>query len=141
MDYKNYYENQAGSGVGTVFHGSRYQKGHGLGNIFRSFIKWVVPIFKTHAVPLIKRGAQTLGSEAIRTATNVANDTLNGKTFEESAKERVRESISNLSEKALSAIQSGSGKRKRKRNKKSKTTKTTFICKTLSKKRRRDIFD
>ena len=125
MDYKEYYLNQAGSGL-PVFHGSRYQKGYGLGSIFKSFFKWVAPIFKTHAVPLLKSGAKTIGTEAVRTAANVATDTLAGRNLESSLKERAQEAVENLSSKAKLAMQqTGNGhdeffqlkSRKRKKNK------------------------
>ena len=38
MNYEDYYLNQSGSGI-PVFMGARYQKGSGLGNIFRSFFR------------------------------------------------------------------------------------------------------
>jgi hypothetical protein len=37
---------------------------------------------KKHAVPLIKKGATKVGSEAIRTAANVATDKIAGKKLE-----------------------------------------------------------
>lgn len=139
MDYKSYYENQVGSGT-PVFHGSRFQKGYGLGSMFKSFFKWVLPVFKTHAVPLLKTSAKALGTEAIRTAANVASDTLSGISIEKSAKNRAQEAIDNISNKAQNAIQQqqlqeGSGKRKHKKRKKS------FIIQKVDKKLRRDIFD
>jgi hypothetical protein len=139
MDYKSYYENQVGSGT-PVFQGSRFQKGYGLGSMFKSFFKWVLPVFKTHAVPLLKSSAKALGTEAIRTAANVANDTLSGISIEKSAKNRAKEAIDNISNKAQNAIQEqqqiqeGSGKRKPKKRKKS------FIIKKIDKKLIRYIF-
>jgi hypothetical protein len=53
--YHEYYLNQAGKGY-PVYVGTRYQRGHGLGSIFESLFK--------SAVPLLKRGAKTLGREA-----------------------------------------------------------------------------
>jgi hypothetical protein len=41
-----------------VFAGRRYKKGHGLGNIFGGLFK--------AAMPLLKRGAKTLGREALK---------------------------------------------------------------------------
>ena len=64
MDYLKYYEDQSGKGI-PVFHGSKIQRGYGLGSIFRSFFRWVVPLFKTHAMPLIKEGAKAVGSEVL----------------------------------------------------------------------------
>ena len=37
MDYRSYYQNQSGSGY-PVFQGVKYQRGYGLGNIFRGLV-------------------------------------------------------------------------------------------------------
>ena len=65
MDYQQYYTNQAGSGY-PVFHGTRFQRGYGLGNIFRGLIRWITPIIKTHALPEIAAGSKEIGREAIK---------------------------------------------------------------------------
>jgi hypothetical protein len=132
MDFKTYYENQVGSGL-PVFYGAKFQRGHGLGSMFKRFYRWVSPIFKTHALPVLKKGAEAVGTEALKTAANIANDTLAGKEFELAAKERAEEAIQNLSKRAL---QSGSGRvYKRKKNFKHLFQRPTKIRKT------RDIFD
>ena len=56
--YQDYYLHQAGKGY-PVYAGSRYQRGHGLGSIFGGLIK--------AAMPLLKKGAKTLGREALKT--------------------------------------------------------------------------
>ena len=111
MDYYEYFKNQIGSDL-PVFRGHRNQRGHGLGNWFRSFYRFVVPILKKHALPLIKKGATIVGTEAIKTAANVATDKIVGKSFEESGRERIDEGIENISQKWS---QNGSGERKKKR--------------------------
>ena len=64
--YTRYYLNQVGNGVGTVYRGASYQKGHGigsfLGGLFRS------------ALPLLKSGARAIGQEAVKTGVNVLSD-------------------------------------------------------------------
>ncbi len=91
-------------------------------------------------MPLLKSSAKALGTEVFRTAANVANDTLSVISIEKSAKNRAKEAIDYISNKAQNAIQEqqlqeGSGKRKPKKRKKS------FIIKKIDKKLRRDIFD
>lgn len=138
MDYKSYYENQIGSGV-PVFYGAKYQRGHGLGSIFKSFYRWISPIFKTHALPILKEGASVLGQEAIKTAANIANDTLSGKKLEESAIERAKEAVDSISSKANSYIkrnQSGSGYKRKNIGQKNSLPKKRNISR-----RRQDIFD
>jgi hypothetical protein len=134
MNYEEYYNNQIGGAL-PVFRGSRYQHGMGLGNMFRSFFRWFSPMFKTHALPVLKTGAQTFGNEAIKTAANIATDALHGKKFESAAKERTAEAVNTLASKATSYFQKGSGYKshtKRKRNNK---------CKSSKRKRATDIFD
>ena len=94
MDFKSYYLNQAGNGL-PYFVGSPYQKGYGLGGIFRNIFKWIMPIVREHALPV----AKSVGKELLRTATNVAQDTLNGEEFGQSTKKRLKESFKNISSK------------------------------------------
>jgi hypothetical protein len=48
-----------------------------------------------------------VGSEAIKTAANIATDTIDGKELNESVKERAEESIGSLSEKTQDLIRKG----------------------------------
>lgn len=66
--YKDYYKNQAGSGL-SGFHGSRYQHGSGLGSLFSGVLR--------AAAPLLKRGAIALGKHALKTGVNLASNYLN----------------------------------------------------------------
>ena len=137
MDFKKYYEDQIGSGL-PVFQGAKYQRGHGLGSIFKSFYRWISPIFKQHALPVLKQGATTLGEEAVRTAANIANDALSGKKLERAAVDRAKEAVESISNKANNFIkqsQVGSGY-KRKGKKVSKS-----VSQKKNKRKRRDIFD
>ena len=79
--------------------------------MFKNFFKWVIPLFKTHAVPVLKRGAQEIGSQALKTASNIANDTLDGENFKSSLKNRTKEAIDTLTNKAEAFMhpQNGSG--------------------------------
>jgi hypothetical protein len=131
MDYMKYYEGQIGGGL-PVFRGSKVQKGYGLGNLFKSFYRWIQPILKTHALPMLKEGAKTLGSETVKAVANVASDTIHGRSFEDAVKERTEEYFHNLSNKS----QSGSGL-KRKKKQKSAPQKLT----SKKKRTKQDIFD
>ena len=95
MDYYEHFKT-GGSDL-PLYRGSRNQRGHGLGNWFKSFYRFVVPFLKKHAVPVIKKGATILGTEAIRTAANVATDKIAGKKLEESGRDRINEGIDNVS--------------------------------------------
>ena len=103
MDFNSYYLNQA---TNNVFRGAPVQRGYGLGGAFRKFFSWALPILKETLRPTL----QNLGKEVIGGVSNFANDTLQGKDIESSAKQRFRETIQNLKG------QSGKGyKRKRHR--------------------------
>jgi len=59
---------------------------------------------------MLKKGATIVGTEAFRTAANVATDKIAGKKLEESGRDRINEGIENISQKWN---QKGSGKRKK----------------------------
>jgi hypothetical protein len=98
IDYKKYYRDQAGSGV-SAFHGTRYQRGSGLGNVLRKLYNWMLPVLKTHALPQITSGAKTFGKEALRSAANIATESLSDVKFMDSFKSRSREGINNIQKK------------------------------------------
>ena len=95
IDYIKYYENQIGSGI-PVFRGAKNQKGNGLGNLFRSFYRWIQPVLKTHALPFLKESAKSLGTEAVKTVANIATDAIVGKNFEHSVQEKAQEAFDAL---------------------------------------------
>ena len=133
--FDRYYSNQAGSGGGVdVFRGTRMQKGHGLGGLFRGLFKSAMPLLKSGmkaAAPMLKRGAKTLGKQVLDSGMNLAGDLLDGESIKSSARKRVLEAKNQLKRKALQTmIYSGPpGKRTRRR----KTTRNP--------KRQKDIFD
>jgi hypothetical protein len=136
MNFVEYYQNQCGSGL-PVFYGAKYQRGSGLGNIFKSFYRWIVPVLKTHALPVLKEGAHVVSTEALKTFKNIANDALDGENIKESFKKRTKEAAHSLVEKADSIFQSGEGykKQKRKRTKrKRKLVKRKLVKRKLVKK-------
>ena len=129
MNYREYYENQAASGY-PVFQGYANQRGYGLGGIFKTLYKFIMPLFKTHALPVLKKGAEVLGTEAVKTTANIVNDAISGRNVKNSAQTHLTDAVNSLSSKAQSVIQGGSGKRKRK-----------FKRKSIGSKRKKDIFD
>jgi hypothetical protein len=112
MDYCKYYREQAGSGV-SAFQGARYQRGSGLGNVFKKFYRWLLPVFKTHALPVLTNGAKSLSKEAIQTAANIATDTLNDVNLMSAVQNRSTEAINNFKHKYLRQEGRGGIKRKK----------------------------
>ena len=53
------------------FRGGRMQRGYGIGGMFKSLARI--------AIPLVKRGAKAVGKRALKAATEVGQDMLEGK--------------------------------------------------------------
>lgn len=87
--YTEYYLNQAGSGIGNVYAGCVYQKGHGIGSFLSGLFRCVLPI--------LKNGSATVGSELLKSGVNIISDISKSQSAEESIKRRGKETINNLS--------------------------------------------
>lgn len=114
--YVRYYlDQQQGNGM-PVFIGSPWQRGHGqvgygLGGLFKSLARAVMP--------MVKSGAKTLGKIALNTGANVLGDVLSGGNVKEAAKSRINEAANVVKKKAVNKLQTfsqtGSGKRVRRK--------------------------
>lgn len=86
---------QLGGGGLPVFKGySQYQRGGGLGSIFRSLFRIAMPIVKT------------VGKQALVSGSRVVADIAQGRNVKESFKEHARQGVGALLHKAGDAIQS-----------------------------------
>ena len=138
MDFNNYYSQQARETT-PVFRGAPYQRGYGFGSVFKRIFRWIVPIIKEHALPVVK----SVGKEALKSAVNIASDTIDGKDFKTSAKNQAKKSLNKFSN------QYGNGKSRTKKKvvfKKLQTKKKASQLlknkiKKIKKKRKLDIFD
>ena len=144
--YTRYYlEQQQGRGI-SVFRGSSWQMGHGqmgygLGGLFRSL--------KRAVMPMAKSGAKALGNIALNSSKNLLGDVLAGKNVKEAAKARALEAANVAKNKAMGRVQtyaqtgsekqtstgSRGAKRKRETAKKRKLSPST-VRTTPTKKRR-----
>ena len=79
-----------------------------MGGMFTRFFKWIVPLLKKSAGPILKGAASALGSEAVSTVSNIAKDAYNGKPVGESTKQNSDIAIDNLKNKVEKAL-SGKG--------------------------------
>lgn len=102
--YEHYYTHQAGSGIGVIYKGAPFQRGHGigafLGGLFRSVL------------PLLSSGAKAIGREALNAGTGFLSDMISGRAVEDSVRNRFKEVTSNLKRKAdtkIDNIMTGSG--------------------------------
>ena len=139
--YVQYYLNQQrGYGSSPVFKGAPWQRGYGqvgygLGGLFRSLARAVIP--------LAKSGAKALGKIALNTGANVLGDVISGKSVKESAKSRVNQAAKDVGKMAVNRMQqfaqTGRGKSSKKRSRKpaKKRKATTSIAIHSSAKRRK----
>ncbi len=109
---------RGGGGLAVGFRGTKYQRGSGIGNIFSS-------IFRT-LLPLAKTVGKTVGRQALSTGAQVASDALAGHNIGDSLNQRGREAAGNLLRKGVRKMtkkrapaakkkrqQKGHGRRKR----------------------------
>lgn len=83
---------QSGKGGFPVFRGSRMQRGYGIGSVLSGMLR--------AAVPFLKRGAQALGKQALRTGLDVGRDVLSGQKLKDSARQRTMQTMRNVMENA-----------------------------------------
>lgn len=108
--YQQYYINQAGNGIGAIYRGAPYQRGHGIGSFLGGIFRSILPLFKT--------GARVVGKEALRTGANILGDLVENKSAKEVLQNRLQEAGKNLKRKANSKLEqmmTGSGYKKIKR--------------------------
>lgn len=107
--YLAYYKLQLGNGVGMVYKGAAYQRGHGIGSFLGGLFRTITP--------LLKSGAKAIGSEALKTGVNLLGDLVSSVPPSQAMTSRVKEFTGNLKRRADSKIErvmNGSGyKRKR----------------------------
>lgn len=106
IDWDEYFQTQAEQGGhGMMFQGSQFQRGYGLGSIFQSLFRFLVPIGKTIG--------RAVGQEALHAGTNLAGDLLDGAKAGDALKTRGREAGKNLVNRTKAHLaQSGSGAKK-----------------------------
>lgn len=125
-DFVSYYAQQAGGGFDeiSVYRGRPYQRGHGIGSLFKRF---GIPLAKFLGRHLFKAGVE-IGADALANESFDKNRIR--ETLKRNSKEALKEGLNKLSQKL---DQSGSGRRKRKVYKKAKKKKKV-------KRLRKDIF-
>lgn len=79
-----HFNKQAGSG----FVGSPYQRGGGLGSLFRTLFRAIIPMAKS--------AGRTVGKQALKTGAQVATDILAGENVKQAVKRRGRQATADL---------------------------------------------
>lgn len=140
QEYKNFYNQYGGSSI-PIFSGAKTQIGYGLGGIFGSLLK--------AALPVIKRGATSLGKTAIKTGINIAKDGLSGKNIKQAVSKNLKEAGKDVLSDSLSGISnflsppkntSKSNKRKRHNANQSISPKRVKRRRANKSQRSKDIF-
>lgn len=102
--YEHYYSCQAGSGIGIIYKGVPYQRGHGIGSFLGGLFRSVLP--------LLKSGARAVGKEALSAGVGLLSDLVSARPLDESIKTRLKTANSNLKRKAdekIDSMMTGSG--------------------------------
>ncbi|KAL3107665.1 hypothetical protein niasHT_018863 [Heterodera trifolii] len=99
-----FFNQYGGAGVGTynIFYGQPYQRGNGIGAVFRSLMRYLVPIGK-------EIGA-TIGRQGLESGNRVLSNVLEGKDLKESLISEGKVGLKNLLEKAANNVQTQKGK-------------------------------
>lgn len=98
---------------GDGFVGFPYQRGAGLGNVFRSIFRALLPIAKS--------AGKTIGREALSAGAQIASDVVAGENVADSFKSRSREAGARLLRKGADKLEGGRlGRTPIKRRKRSK---------------------
>ena len=94
--YDDYYLHHSGGSVGPIFYGKRFQTGSGLGSVFSSLARSVIPILKSSGKTLLKEG--------LRSGLDVLGDVVSGNDIKSSVKRRARQSGQRLLTQAANTI-------------------------------------
>ena len=111
---QHYVNQQNGKG----FSGIPYQRGNGLGSLFRGLFRVLLPV--------VKSAGRAVGKQALRTGAQIASDLVAGESLKSSVENRGRRGASNLLKKAAAEIKQqgkGIGARKEKPVKRKAPTK------------------
>jgi len=100
---------QYGYGM-PIYIGGKYQRGHGLGNIFGSLFR--------SALPMLKSVGKKIGKQALTSGARFASDIIGGDDFKTAAKRRAKEGGLSF----LRDVAGGSGPPPKKKQKKSRRT-------------------
>ena len=112
VDFNKYYTEQSRGLSG--FHGPSYQKGHGLGSMFKRLFRWVIPIIKQNAAPVLNTAVEGIKSSVSNGLANFEKDMADDKTsIKESAKRRIMETFEGI--KNNFNPQSGQGSRRKRK--------------------------
>lgn len=84
---------------GAGFSGTPYQRGAGLGSLFRSLFRAILPLAKT--------AGRAIGKQALKAGAEVATDLVAGKNLKQSLEQHGKEATADLLAKASKKLKGG----------------------------------
>lgn len=93
-----------GGGAFVAFRGMPYQRGAGVGSIFRSLLRYLMP--------LGKEVARTVGRQGLESGVQILSDVMDGRRLGDAAADHGRMGARKLLEKASNRLQQGNGRRR-----------------------------
>ena len=104
---KDHFLRQQRGGNIAGYRGARFQRGYGIGGIFKSLARYAIPLFK--------QGAKVAGKRALQAATEVGQDVLQGKNVRESVKTHRGKVVKDFVEQGARTLlrQTGHGSKRR----------------------------
>jgi hypothetical protein len=122
----NFYQSGTGTSVGSgggsyfeglplkhqrgygYFAGLPRQRGHGLGDVFKSLWRVLRPM-ATAIAPMAKEAGKAIGQEGLAAGARVLNDLVQGKEAGEALSTEGREGVKRLLDRASTRLQKGTG--------------------------------
>jgi len=100
---------QHGDGI-SGFEGVPFQRGSGIGSIFRGLLRLILPVAKSAGKTAIK----AIGRQALSTGSELAGDVLRGEEIKKSMNKRGRRAVKRLASQAGRKLsQAGRGRRQK----------------------------
>jgi hypothetical protein len=102
---------QQGGSIPVVFRGP-YQRGDGLGGLFKGLVRVARPIFKSvikAATPLAKRAGKALAKQAMNTGMEIARDVSKGENWRTSTRKRLAQGADDLAALAGTSLRDMTG--------------------------------
>ena len=115
---RDHFMRQQRGGNITGYRGAHMQRGYGIGGIFKSLARYVIPLFK--------QVAKVVGKRALQAATEVGQDVLQGKNVRDGG-----DVVKDFAEQGAKALLQQAGRRsKRRQGQRSNlsTTKRLKLC-------------
>ena len=121
----------------VVYVGARYQRGHGLGSIFRSIARIAMPMIKRVG----KSAVKAVGREVAKSGSSFISDVMKGVPVKKAAKSRSRQGLQNVMKKGQRMVMGAAGYNPPGEQTTKKRKRKNTPAKAGGKRVRRDVFN